>query len=514
MHRSETPDTLLAEHAAPALPLVWRNAYAGLGEAFYTRLPARALPQPHWVATSASCAALLGWPADWAERPDFRALEVLSGGVPWPGSDPLATVYSGHQFGVWAGQLGDGRALLLGEMESPAGPQELQLKGSGLTPYSRMGDGRAVLRSSIREFLCSEAMHHLGIPTTRALAVVGSPLPVRRETMETAAVVTRVAPSFLRFGHFEHFSHHGLPAELKQLADFTITRFYPACADAPNPYAALLEAVARRTARLLADWQAVGFCHGVMNTDNMSMLGLTIDYGPFGFLDGFDPGHVCNHSDHQGRYAYVRQPGVAFWNLHALAQAMLPLVAQGDDFGGTVSDAVGERALEALEPYKSAYETSLIARFRAKLGLATAQDGDQGLVDSLLTLMAAERTDFTIAWRTLSRFTAADAGPMRDLFIDRAAFDAWAERYAARLVAEASIDAERALKMDRANPKYILRNHLAENAIRAAQAGDFGETERLLKVLERPYDEQPEQAGAYAGFPPDWAQHLEVSCSS
>lgn len=502
------PDTLVVEHDAP--PLAWRNGYAALGDGFFTRLPAEPLPEPQWVATSADCAALLGWPADWAERPDFRALEVLSGGAPWPGSDPLATVYSGHQFGVWAGQLGDGRALLLGELESPAGPMELQLKGSGLTPYSRMGDGRAVLRSSIREFLCSEAMHHLGIPTTRALAVIGSPLPVRRETMETAAVVTRVAPSFVRFGHFEHFAHHGRPAALKRLADEVIARDFPHCREAANPYLALLADVSLRTARLLAAWQAVGFCHGVMNTDNMSILGLTIDYGPFGFLDGFDPGHVCNHSDHQGRYAYARQPGVAFWNLHALAQAMLPLVAMD----GEVDEAVGEQALAALEPYKAEYATQLMARFRAKLGLATAEDGDQALVDDLLALMAAERTDFTIAWRALSRFSAADAGPVRDLFIDRAAFDAWAVRYAARLAAEHSIDAERALHMDRANPKYILRNHLAENAIRAARAGDFEETRRLLKVLERPYDEQAEQAGAYAGFPPDWAQHLEVSCSS
>lgn len=494
----------------PMPALDWRNGYAALGEAFYTRLPAQALPQPHWVAVSEPCAAMLGWPVDWAERPDWRALEVLSGERPWPGSDTLASVYSGHQFGVWAGQLGDGRALLLGEVESPAGPMELQLKGSGLTPYSRMGDGRAVLRSSIREFLCSEAVHHLGIPTTRALAVVGSPLPVRRERMETAAVVTRVAPSFVRFGHFEHFAHHGLPAALRQLGNYVLERYYPECRAAANPYAALLEAVALRTARLMADWQAVGFCHGVMNTDNMSMLGLTIDYGPFGFLDGFDPGHVCNHSDHQGRYAYARQPGVAFWNLHALAQAMLPLIA----VDGEVDDATGERALAALEPYKAEFASELIARFRAKLGLATAQDGDQALVDDLLRLMAAERTDYTIAWRALSRFSAADAGPVRDLFIDRAAFDAWATRYAARLAAEGSVDGERALRMDRVNPKYVLRNHLAENAIRAAEAGDFGATQRLLKVLERPFDEQPEQAGDHAGFPPDWAQHLEVSCSS
>jgi uncharacterized protein YdiU (UPF0061 family) len=489
--------------------LRWRNRYAALGPAFHTRLAAQALPQAHWVAVSDSTARLLGWPSDWAERSDWRALEVLSGGAAWAGSEPLATVYSGHQFGVWAGQLGDGRALLLGEIDTPSGPTEIQLKGSGLTPYSRMGDGRAVLRSSIREFLCSEAMHHLGIPTTRALAVVGSKLPVRRETIETAAVVTRLAPSFVRFGHFEHFAHHGLPAELRALADFVIDHHYPGCRDAANPYAALLAEVSRRTAELMADWQAVGFCHGVMNTDNLSILGLTIDYGPFGFLDGFDPGHVCNHSDHQGRYAYARQPGVAFWNLGALAQALLPLIA-GD---AAVDEGVADQAVEAIEVYRERFPSALAARLRAKLGLQETRDEDRALIDDWLKLLAAEKTDHTIAWRRLCGYSAADPAPVRDLFLDRTAFDAWSARYAARLAAEGSVDAERAAHMKRVNPKFVLRNHLCEVAIRAAEAGDFTPTQELLKVLQRPYDEQPERS-AYADFPPDWAQSIEVSCSS
>jgi uncharacterized protein YdiU (UPF0061 family) len=493
----------------PSPPMRWLNSYARLGPAFFTRLPAQPLPSPHWVARSDALAATLGWPEDWAERADWRTLEVLAGAATWRGAEPLAGVYSGHQFGVWAGQLGDGRALLLGEIETPAGPMELQLKGSGLTPYSRMGDGRAVLRSSIREFLCSEAMHHLGIPTTRALGVVGSPLPVRRETVETAAMVLRVAPSFLRFGHFEHFAHHDQPASLRVLADHVIERHHPHCREAANPYAALLESVACRTATLIADWQAVGFCHGVMNTDNMSLLGLSIDYGPFGFLDGFDPGHVCNHSDHQGRYAYARQPGVAWWNLHALAQAMLPLIAGAAE----VDEATGEAALEAIEPYRADFAAALQARMRAKLGLSTAQEGDPALIDDWLKLLAAERTDFTIAWRRLAGWSAADPSPARDLFIDRAAFDAWAGRYGERLAAEGSVDGERAARMNRVNPKFVLRNHLCENAIRAAHAGDFAETARLLKVLQRPFDEQAEHA-AYADFPPDWARTLEVSCSS
>jgi len=495
----------LADGPVAATRAQWPNRFRDLGAAFYTSLPAESLPAPHWVATSADCAATLGWPSDWA---DADALQVFSGNALWPGMHTLATVYSGHQFGVWAGQLGDGRALWLGEMDTPAGPMELQLKGAGKTPYSRMGDGRAVLRSSIREFLCSEAMHALGIPTTRALCVTGSALPVRRETMETAAVLTRVAPSFIRFGHFEHFSHDGHHAQLRELADFVIAHHYPACRDAAQPYAALLEQVTLRTASLMADWQSVGFCHGVMNTDNMSVLGLTIDYGPFGFLDQFDPGHICNHSDSSGRYAWARQPGVGFWNLHALAQALLPLIEDSD------------LALATLEVYKAAFSDALLARWHAKLGLQTAEADDRDLVDDLLRRMAADRCDFTITFRRLASFVpgAANAA-VRDLFVDRDAFDAWAVRYADRLRretgADTTADAARALRMNRVNPMFVLRNHLAEVAIREAQGGDVGEVQRLLKVLERPFDESDAATRErYAGFPPDWAQSIEVSCSS
>ncbi|MBA4178454.1 MAG: YdiU family protein [Leptothrix sp. (in: Bacteria)] len=473
-----------------------------LGAPFAVAQPPQALPGVHWIARNHGLAAELGLGA-WLAGED--ALPLLAGNAQ-PPHGTLASAYSGHQFGVWAGQLGDGRALLLGEVDTPQGPMELQLKGSGLTPYSRMGDGRAVLRSSIREYLCSEAMHGLGLPTTRALALVGSPQAVRRETVETAAVVTRVAPSFLRFGHFEHFTHTAQDtAALRTLADATIAAFYPEARDAAEPYAALLEAVTRRTAALLAQWQAVGFCHGVMNTDNMSILGLTIDYGPFGFLDAFDPGHVCNHSDHQGRYAWARQPNVALWNLHALAQALLPLM--GDDT---------ETALAALQAYHTAYPEAMLAAWRAKLGLAATREGDRELADDLLKLMAQDRADFSITLRRLAGFSTApraDNAPVRDLFIDRPAFDAWAARYAERLAAEHSVDAERAARMNAVNPKYVLRNHLAEGAIARAREGDFSEVQRLHALLQRPYDEQPANE-ADAGFPPDWAAQLEISCSS
>ena len=497
----EVPDVRRDDESAPSP--VRRHTFG-------TDLPAQPFPEPHWVATSDDCAALLGWPSDWATREDWRAIDVLTGRASWPGLQAMATVYSGHQFGVWAGQLGDGRALLLGEWQSQADAPsfELQLKGAGRTPYSRMGDGRAVLRSSIREFLCSEAMHALGVPTTRALAVAGSALPVMRETPETGAVVTRVAPSFLRFGHFEHFAHSNQHDALRRLVDFAIASYFPDLVDGKDgldPLHAWLAEVVRRTATMVAQWQAVGFAHGVMNTDNMSILGLTIDYGPFGFLDGFDPGHICNHSDTGGRYAFARQPNVAWWNLHALGHALKPLCDDPDTSLPAVLDTFGDVFVEAYSD-----------RMRAKLGLELAEDGDKALLDDLLGLLAGERVDHTLAMRALAEFdrgTGATPSAFRDHFIDRAAADAWGGRYLRRLETETRADADRRAAMNRVNPKYILRNHLAQNAIDRASRGDFAEVRALHELLRRPYDEQPGNAH-YAALPPDWARHIEVSCSS
>ncbi|MBT9466452.1 protein adenylyltransferase SelO [Hydrogenophaga sp.] len=481
--------------------LAWHNRFASLGEAFHTLLSPTPLPAPHWVGTSPAVADLLGLDRAWLASP--AALDAFTGNLAIAGTQPLASVYSGHQFGHWAGQLGDGRAILLGEVDTASGPQEVQLKGAGLTPYSRMGDGRAVLRSSIREFLCSEAMHALGIPTSRALCVTGSPAPVRREEIETAAVVTRVAPSFIRFGHFEHFSHSGQHAQLRTLADFVIDHFYPACRDAPgNPYAALLEAVSARTAEMVAQWQAVGFCHGVMNTDNMSILGLTIDYGPFQFLDAFNPAHVCNHSDTGGRYAYNRQPNIAYWNLFALGQALLPLM---DD---------QQQALDALEPYKAHMPAALQRRMNAKLGLDRVEDGDAELTETLMKLMAADAVDFTIFWRRLSHAVVGTLESVRDLFLQREAFDAWATRWRERLQAQPDFDASATqARMLHTNPQVVLRNHLGEVAIQRAKQGDFSELARLQNALERPFEEAPGQEDL-AAFPPDWASGIEISCSS
>ena len=493
--------TLHTAHSDTAadLGLTWNHGFAALGPSFYTELRPTPLPAPHWVGSSPDVARLIGLDTAWLGRDE--ALQAFTGNTVPAGARPLASVYSGHQFGVWAGQLGDGRAILLGETASG---HEVQLKGAGRTPYSRMGDGRAVLRSSIREFLCSEAMHGLGIPTSRALCITGSPAPVRREEVETAAVVTRVARSFVRFGHFEHFAANGQETPLRALADYVIDRYDPECRNTTdfggNAYAALLQAVSERTARLMAQWQAVGFCHGVMNTDNMSILGLTIDYGPFQFLDAFVPGHVCNHSDSQGRYAYNRQPNVAYWNLFCLAQALMPLI--GDE----------ELAKAALESYKTVFPEAFMARMRAKLGLTAAREQDGALIDGILLLLARNGVDYTIFWHRLSHAVgSSDFEPVRDLFADRAAFDAWLLSYSELLALDGK--APEANLMLKINPKFVLRNHLGEQAIRAAKLGDFSELQTLQRLLAHPFDEHPGH-DAYAAFPPDWASSIEISCSS
>ena len=496
--------------ASPSTPpLDWQHRLTQLGPQFFTRLQPTPLAAPAWAARNHALASELGWSA----LLDDAHLSALAGNALLVGSDPLATVYSGHQFGHWAGQLGDGRAIWLGEAASALGLQEIQLKGAGPTPYSRRGDGRAVLRSSIREYLCSEAMHGLGIPTTRALSLVASPEPVRRETLESAAIVARIAPSFLRFGHVEHFAARDQIGPLRELAEHAIRHHLPE---------ALVRAErwqGQAHAGLLDEWQAVGFCHGVMNTDNMSLLGLTLDYGPFQFLDGYDPLHICNHSDSQGRYAYGRQPQIAHWNLYRLGQALLPLI--GDR----------ELTLQVLEGYGPAFARALGDALRAKLGLVGAdapearREDDMALADDLLQLLARERVDHTIFWRRLSQAMAAEnaaAGApwalgaphwqsLRDLLLDRPALDAWLQRYRARCADTPA--AALGARMLRTNPHYVLRNHLAETAIQQAQAGDFSEVERLLALLQSPFDER-EGMAAYADFPPDWASDLEISCSS
>ncbi|HFZ8996037.1 TPA: protein adenylyltransferase SelO [Citrobacter freundii] len=425
---------------------------------------------------------------------------VWGGETLLPGMSPLAQVYSGHQFGVWAGQLGDGRGILLGEQRLADGSTlDWHLKGAGLTPYSRMGDGRAVLRSTIRESLASEAMHHLGIPTTRALSIVTSDTPVYRETVEAGAMMMRLAQSHLRFGHFEHFYYRREPEKVRQLADFAIRHYWPQFSQEADRYVLWFRDVVARTADLIAGWQTVGFAHGVMNTDNMSILGLTIDYGPYGFLDDYQPGFICNHSDHQGRYSFDNQPAVALWNLQRLAQTLSPFIAV---------DSLND----ALDSYQEVLLTGYGQRMRQKLGFFTEQKDDNTLLHDLFALMAREGSDYTRTFRLLSQTEQlSSASPLRDEFIDRATFDAWFSRYRQRLQSEQRDDTERQQLMTSVNPAVVLRNWLAQRAIERAEQGDMSELHRLHQVLQQPFNDRQDD---YASRPPDWGKRLEVSCSS
>lgn len=482
------------------------NLFAALGEDYFSRVAPEPLNSPRLVHTSGPALAALGLDSEVAASPDFLA--AMSGKALVDGSAPIATVYAGHQFGQYVPQLGDGRALLLGQFRNRRGELwELQLKGAGRTPYSRFADGRAVLRSSIREYLCSEAMHALGVPTTRALTLAASSDPVEREQTETAAVVCRLAPSFVRFGHFEYFYYRDLHARLRPLADHVIADHFPHLADFPNRYAAWLTEVVERTARLIAHWQTLGFCHGVMNTDNFSVLGLTLDYGPFGFLDGFESGHICNHSDEAGRYAYDQQPRVGYWNCSKLLQATLPLLHESPEQAVEIAQGI-------LGRYPPAYTDEVLRRWTRKLGLAEVREGDRELVNQFLNILDRGRNDFTRCFRGLAAMRLEDPAPgIRDEITDVAAFDAWLANYQARLAVENLDGAVRAAQMNAVNPKYVLRNHLVQTAIEKSQAGDDSEVSRLFDLLQRPFDEQPEME-RYAEAPPEDARHIRVSCSS
>lgn len=483
--------------------LEFDNTYARLPAAFYSKVSPTPLAAPYLVSFNRTAAELIDLDPREAARPEFA--EYFGGRRTLPGAEPLAMLYAGHQFGSYVPQLGDGRAILLGEVRNGRGAKwDLHLKGAGQTPYSRGFDGRAVLRSTIREYLCGEAMHALRIPTSRALCVVGSDDPVRRERVETAAALVRMAESHVRFGTFEVFYYRRQAERVRQLADYVIANHFAELAGAEDRYRQFLLEVARRTARLIAKWQAVGFAHGVMNTDNMSILGLTLDYGPFGFLDDYQAGFVCNHSDYAGRYAFDQQPAVGLWNVSRLAQALVGLV--------NVEEATG--ALEAYQPEFAAHYGELM---RAKLGLTTEREEEAALLLDLFGLLEANGVDYTNFFRRLGDFETTEGARherLRDMFVDPAAFDAWAARYHARLLAESSVDAARKQQMDAVNPKYVLRNYLAQNAITAAtERRDYAEIERLLEVLRAPFTEQPGR-DAYAESPPDWGRHLAVSCSS
>lgn len=488
----------------PLAALDWVNSYARLPETFFQRVVPTPLPAPHLVAFNRDAAALLDLDPTCATTEEFLA--IMSGGGRIAAMEPIATIYAGHQFGVWVPELGDGRAILLGEVRASGGARwEVQLKGAGMTRFSRMGDGRAVLRSAIREYLASEAMAGLGIPTSRALAITGSDLPVYRERVETAAVMTRLAPSHVRFGTFELFASRGMLAEVRTLADYVITHHFPEFLALPaeERYAAWYREVIDRTARLMAQWTAVGFAHGVMNSDNMSILGITLDYGPYGWLDQYDPGFICNHTDHAGRYAFDQQPRVGLWNCARLGEALLSLVGE-------------EHALAALESYQGTFEEAIDALMRAKLGLLSVGADDLSLQGELFSLLHRTKADYTRFFRALSRFDAAvpeSCDPLREEVADATTLDLWLSRYAARLDAEGSVVAARQRQMLATNPKFVLRNWIAQEVIERAEAGEFGLIESARAVMARPFDEHPAWERWAAG-PAEGATPIVVSCSS
>ncbi|MBI5137751.1 MAG: YdiU family protein [Nitrospirae bacterium] len=483
--------------------LPFDNRYIHLPEDFYARVPPRPLPRPRLVAVNPDAAALLGLGPEQLARPEFA--EYFSGARPLPGADPIAAVYAGHQFGNWVPQLGDGRALLLGEVVGPDGRRwDLHLKGAGQTPFSRRGDGRAVLRSVIREYLCSEAMHGLGVPTTRALCIIGGDEPVVRERVEPGAMMVRLAPSHVRFGTFQVFAARKRVDHLRLLADHVIAHHYPELAGTADAHPALLAAIARRTGNLVADWQANGFVHGVLNSDNMSALGLTIDYGPFAFIDHYRHDYVRNHTDHTGFYAYNRQPQIGRFNVYLLATAMLPLMTP-------------EAAQAGLDAYQPAFDAAHAARLRAKLGLATAQPDDAELAGGLFELMDQGGADFSAFFRALAGYDGAGPVPAAcTTLLEPGAHGlaaAWFARYGERLRREKANPAERRRAMDRVNPLYVLRTHLLQAAIDAAEAGDHAEIGRLHDLSRDPFTERPGMA-AYAAPPArDQAMPL-LSCSS
>jgi uncharacterized protein YdiU (UPF0061 family) len=488
-------------HGKALEELRFDNSFAALGAAFSERRTPAGISGARLVAFSPEAGALIDLRPGEDRRAGFT--ELVSGNALVPGMEPVAGLYGGHQFGVWAGQLGDGRAILLGEVRNDraACPElaegwELQIKGSGITAFSRFADGRAVIRSTIREFLASEAMHALGVPTTRALAMAAGDEPVLRERVERAATVIRMAPTFVRFGTFEIFHYRTQLAEVKALADYVIDRFYPECGDGDERYARFFATVVERTAALMAHWQAVGFAHGVMNTDNFSILGLTLDYGPYGFLESYESGFICNHSDESGRYAFDRQPTIGLWNCHALAEALSSLIER------SALDA-------ALARYENAYRTTLLALLRAKLGVLDERDDDAELAFDLFRLLEARRVDWTNFWRALSH---ADAKALA-LFGEDASSLTWFERYARRVADDPRDDAARRVAMRANNPKYVLRNWVAQEAIAACESGDDAVVAAVLDVVRAPFVEHPEHEAWTQAAPAQYAG-LSVSCSS
>ena len=464
------------------------NPFADLPEDFFHKQNWTPFDNPKLIHFNEELAELLGFPKD-LNAEDL--VPFINGNKAFKHSAPLSMAYAGHQFGSWVPQLGDGRGILLGQIQTKDGLMDLHIKGAGKTPYSRFGDGRAVLRSTIREYLCGEAMHHLGIPSSRSLIMIGSDEPVFRETTEFGAMMVRVAKTHIRFGHFEYFMHNKKSEFIPFLLDHVIESYFPDLKESKDGYTDLFEKIVSSTASLIAKWQAFGFAHGVMNTDNMSILGETFDFGPFGFLDEYNPGFICNHSDHSGRYAFNNQPSIGLWNCHALAAALKDHIEI-------------ERTKEIINSYEKIFYDELTRLYRRKLGLFKEEKDDLKLTEELLTWMKDHKKDYTNTFRNLIDNNQS--------FKDQKGM-LWLKKYQERLDLEEVNEKERIALMNSSNPKYILRNYLAQEAIQAAELGDFSSLNLLVEVLKDPYVEKNEFS-EFSKAPPEWGKKLEISCSS
>ena len=474
--------------------LTFQTPYLSLDGEFYDLTDPTPLDEPYLISFNPDAAQLIDLDINSGDNPDFVAM--LNGTFKPQGSRTFAMCYAGHQFGNYNHWLGDGRTINLGRVNG----WNLQLKGSGETLYSRMADGRAVVRSSIREYLMSEAMHHLGIPTTRALGIIGSKTKVIRNRIEQAAIVMRLSTSWVRFGTFEYFYYCGKHDKLERLAQYVIGESYPHLQNDDDRFFKMFCEVVDRTALLIAHWQAIGFNHGVMNTDNMSIEGLTIDYGPFAMLDDFRYGYVCNHTDRVGRYAYGEQPNVAYWNLTMLSKALSPIIDK-------------ERMQKKLDDFGAfLYPDAYVDVMRDKLGLAIKLDDDVELITDLVVALHDVYVDHTLFFRTLSRYDG-DKSPLYDIVMEPVILDKWLNLYDERLLKETRPQCERQKSMLNTNPKYILKNYMIQEAIELAESGDYTMVETLLHIAAHPYDELPEFE-RYAEDTPEEYKNIGLSCSS
>ena len=468
------------------------HAYAELPEEFYNLQNWQGFDNPLLVIENAPLKQELGF--EKIEQQEL--LDIFNGLSSIENLKPLSMAYAGHQFGQYVEQVGDGRGLLLGEIESSEGLIDIHLKGAGKTPYSRFGDGRAVLRSVIREYLCGEAINALSIPTSRALMIIGSDEMVIREKSETAAMLARTAKTHVRFGNFEYFHYNNKPEYVKVLADFCINNYPSYFSRTKNIYEEFFKSVVEQTACMIAQWQACGFSHGVMNTDNMSILGETFDYGPYGFMEDYFPSYICNHSDHQGRYAFKNQPYIGLWNCSALGHALSSLISE-------------ESQGEILKTYESIFQNKLAELYRKKLGFTKLRNDDALLIQGLLDIMESEKLDYTNTFRNLTQ--AVTEVKTNELDSDVAM--SWIKSFQERHSKESISIPEKLLLMNANNPKYILRNYMAQEAIEAAKNSDFSALETLIEVISSPYDGL-KKFEHFSNRSPDWAKDLEISCSS